>query len=307
MLRAIPVLVIAAIPLSPRPALAQLRASERGSVSQTIDGTTISINYSRPMARGRTGLFGSRVHWGETWTPGANSATRMTVSKDITVDGHPVPRGSYSVWFVVERGPWEMVLDQDTTLFHDQPPRPRPGQIRFPITRETRPFMEGLTWWFPRVNGDAAILAMQWDTVYVPLRLQVPLSYPTSVAPAVARRIVGTYQVHFELEQVSEDTTLVTPTDTITRDVRFTVRQEGNELRGVMNPPMYLSEEGWGEWILIPRPGGSVFRLGRYLHGELVEVPTYFTVQFEDAGERAGTVEFRETDDRLMGRGRRVP
>jgi hypothetical protein len=301
-------LVLVVLAVSASRLSAQLKASERGSVSQTIDGTTISVGYSRPMARGRTGLFGTRIHWGETWTPGANHSTQLSVSKDITIEAQPVPKGSYSVWIEVEPGPWEMVLDRDTTLYHDQPPKLRPGQIRFPINREKRPFMEGLTWWFPQVSGNSATLAMQWDTVYVPLHIRVPSSYSTAVTPAAARRVSGTYQVHFEPDPVSPDTTLVRPDDPITPDVRFTIRQEGTELRGVMDPPMYQSEEGYREWILIPTgSGGEYFRLGRFRNGELIEVFTGFALQFDSAGDRAATFEARETDDRLMGKGTRVP
>jgi hypothetical protein len=78
----------------PAPGAAQIRASELGTVSQTIDGTTIAIEYSRPRARGRDSLFGGVVHWGEHWTPGANWATTFDVNHDIEVNGKPVPVGS---------------------------------------------------------------------------------------------------------------------------------------------------------------------------------------------------------------------
>ena len=298
-------LAITGLVVAGQPGEAQLRASERGSVSQTVDGTVLTVKYYRPMARGRTGLFGTRVYWGETWTPGANQATTLSVSNDITLENTPIPKGTYSVWIQVEHGPWEMVLDRDTLLYHHQAPKPRAGQIRFPITREHRPFMEGLTWWFPEVRGIATTLAMQWDTVYVPLRIRVPLSYPTAVRPPLARRITGAYQVHFEPEVVSRDSTLRQPVETITRDLRFTFRQEGAEVRGVTDPPMYSVEEGWREWLLIPM-GESSFILGRLLHGELVEVINRWVVEFDPAGEPAGWFEVRMTSDRLIGRGTRA-
>jgi hypothetical protein len=269
-----------------------------------VDGTVITVNYARPMARGRAGLFGGRIHWGETWTPGANQATTLSVSKDVTIEGQPVPRGAYSVWIRIERGPWEMVLDRDTQLVHHQPPRQREGQIRFPVPRERRTFMEGLTWWFPSVQGTTTILAMQWDTVYVPLRVRVPLSFPTGVSPDLARHTAGVYQVHFEPERVSPDTTLREPIETIAREVRFTVRREGTELRGVMDPPMYSSEEGWQDWLLIPR-GGHLFILGRTLNGVLVEVINPWILEFDPAGDRSPSFEVRTTADRLIGRGER--
>ena len=43
---------------------AQVRASERGSVSQTIDGTVITVDYGRVQARGRDSLFGKVVKRG---------------------------------------------------------------------------------------------------------------------------------------------------------------------------------------------------------------------------------------------------
>ncbi|MBC7844328.1 MAG: DUF2911 domain-containing protein, partial [Gemmatimonadaceae bacterium] len=165
-----------------QPACAQLMASEAGSVSQTIDGTKISVDYSRPRARGRTGLFGTRIHWGEVWTPGANAATTLSLSKDATINGTAVSKGKYSVWLVVSRGDWDMVLDRDTMLFHTQGPKVRPGQVRFPVRREAKPFLEALTWWFPEVGATGATLAMQWDTVYVPLRIAVPASYTRTVS-----------------------------------------------------------------------------------------------------------------------------
>src|SRR5574338_345109 len=127
----------------------QLQASEASSVSQTVDGTKLTVTYSRPRARGRHGLFGTQVKWGSTWTPGANLATRLDVSKDVTIADNQVPKGAYSVWFVVDREQWQMVLDKDTALFHTTPPKARPGQVRFPVSREKVPFTEVLTWSIP--------------------------------------------------------------------------------------------------------------------------------------------------------------
>ena len=76
----------------PLEAGAQIRASELQTISQTVDGTTVTITYSRPRMRGRWPIFGTRaVQWGEVWTPGANYATILEVNKDITMAGAKVP------------------------------------------------------------------------------------------------------------------------------------------------------------------------------------------------------------------------
>src|SRR5436309_11577700 len=124
-------LVLVALALgAPRTMHAQLLASEPAEVTQTVDGTRVTIQYSRPRARGRTGLFGTRIQDGHIWTPGANAATTLAVSKDVTINGQPVPKGKYSVWLAISRGEWEMILDRDTTLFHTQGPHRRTLQIR---------------------------------------------------------------------------------------------------------------------------------------------------------------------------------
>jgi hypothetical protein len=291
----------------PRPATAQLMASEPGSVSQTVDGTTITVKYSRPRARGRTNLFGSRVRWGEVWTPGANAATTLQVSKDVTIGGKALPAGKYSVWVVVEPGAWEMVLDRDTALFHSQGPKHRPGQVRFAVQRTRRPFMEVLTWWFAEVDAKGTTLAFQWDTVYVPVRINVPASYITAVAPDVAKRLAGTYRLELEPEPVSTDTSLHAPTETNARQIRFTIRQQGNELRGEMDPPMYRTEDGYKDWVVLPKGNAGWFYLGRVHNGEIVEMFDFFQMHFDAAGGTARSFEIRAPNDQLIGKGTRLP
>jgi DUF2911 family protein len=86
--------------LLPAPVAAQVRASEPASISQTVDGTKLTVTYSRPRARARDSLFGKVVTWGEVWTPGANLATTLELSKNAKLEGHPIraPIRSPSRW-----------------------------------------------------------------------------------------------------------------------------------------------------------------------------------------------------------------
>jgi hypothetical protein len=47
--------VVAALLLFPPGVLAQPRGSERGSMTQTVNGTTITVDFGRPVARGNRG------------------------------------------------------------------------------------------------------------------------------------------------------------------------------------------------------------------------------------------------------------
>src|SRR6478672_8530028 len=81
-----PRLLAAAIAVAGSSRAGAQMASEKGSVTQSVDGTTITIEYYRPVARGRT-PFPDVVHWGRMWTAGANWATTFDVDKPIRVNG----------------------------------------------------------------------------------------------------------------------------------------------------------------------------------------------------------------------------
>jgi hypothetical protein len=126
---------LVAIAAGALPCAAQVRASERALIRQTVDGTELEVDYARPRTRGRAALFGGQVHWGEVWTPGANAATTLRVSRDVIVNGHELAAGRYSVWLIVrEEGDWTVLFDTDTTRFHTQRPEPDSVPLRFDVT-----------------------------------------------------------------------------------------------------------------------------------------------------------------------------
>ena len=173
----------------------QIRASELGSVSQVIDGTRISIEYSRPRARGRQKVFGGEVKWQEVWTPGANYATTLEVSKNVKIEGHPVPKGKYSVWMVVRpAGDWTFVLDPRPRLYHMAHVDSTPEQIRFPVKALPGPFTEVLTWSFPENRSSGATMVMSWAATRVPLTVTVEPTYRLAMPEAQAAPYLGEYE-----------------------------------------------------------------------------------------------------------------
>jgi hypothetical protein len=155
-------------------AAAQPKPSEHGTVSQTVDGTVITIEYDRPVARGRDSLFGKVVKLDSLWTPGANWATTIEASKDIQLEGHAVPAGKYSIWMIPRReGDWTVVLSRATRRFHSQRPEPADDLVRFEIGPAQAPHAEVLTWSFPLVTPTGTTLLFQWGTTAVPLRITV--------------------------------------------------------------------------------------------------------------------------------------
>src|SRR5881628_173413 len=158
----------------PIPDSYQVPRSQHGSVTQRVGTTDIAVSYNRPVARGRE-LFGSLVAWGRRWHPGADSATTIAFSKDVAIDGHTLAAGRYTLWTIPEAPPkpWTVIFNKGVGVWHTNYPGESQDALRITVAPETGPHMETLTYYFPMVDADSAVLRLQWGTVIVPMRIKV--------------------------------------------------------------------------------------------------------------------------------------
>lgn len=153
--------------------LSQVPRSQEGGVSQRVADTDLSVTYSRPVARGRE-LFGVLVPYGRVWHPGANQATKLTISRDITIAEHGLPAGSYSIWILPTPDQWTVIFSRAADVFHTPYPGEAHDALRVGVTPETTPHTEVLTWDFPMVDGKDTSLRLRWGTVAVAMPIAVP-------------------------------------------------------------------------------------------------------------------------------------
>ena len=153
--------------------LLQTPRSQHGTVTQNIAGTDVTISYNRPVARGRE-LFGPIVHWGRIWHPGADSATTISFSRAVTIDGKALPAGRYTLWTIPEEAPklWTVIFNRGVGVWHTNYPGESQDALRLTVTPETGAHMESLTYYFPLVDADSAVLRLHWGTTIVPLSIR---------------------------------------------------------------------------------------------------------------------------------------
>ena len=154
------------------PAAGKPKPSQRGSVSQRINETTITLDYSRPVARGRE-LFGKLVPYGRIWCPGADDATTIEVTTDLKVNGEPLPKGKYSIWAEPNQDKWTVIFNRAHAVWHTRYPAGQDA-LRIEVTPRTAEHMETLAFYFPVVDGRKGELVLHWGTVAVPMTLDVP-------------------------------------------------------------------------------------------------------------------------------------
>ena len=87
--------------------------SVRDTTRATIGAATFSVDYGRPLARGRT-LLGDVISYDRVWRTGANAATQFTTSAPITLGGLPLPAGTYTLWAVPHVSRVELIVNKQT-------------------------------------------------------------------------------------------------------------------------------------------------------------------------------------------------
>jgi hypothetical protein len=151
----------------------QPKASQAGSVVQQVADTKITIQYNRPVARGRE-LFGKLVPFDKAWNPGADAATSITTSTPIKVNGQALAAGSYTLWMIPGADRWTWIFSKAYPAFH----LPYPGEgrdaLRLTVKPRTGSHMETLAFYFPVVHGKKAELVLHWGTLAVPVEIVVP-------------------------------------------------------------------------------------------------------------------------------------
>jgi hypothetical protein len=149
----------------------KIRPSQRGAVTQRIADTTVTIEYGRPVARGRE-LFGTLVPWAKVWCPGADEATTIEVTAPVKIQGKELAAGKYSLWADPEQDRWTMIFNRNAAVWHTKYPA---GQdvLRVESTPRTGSHMETLAFYFPVVEGRKAELVFHWGTTVVPLSVEV--------------------------------------------------------------------------------------------------------------------------------------
>ena len=154
--------------------------SQRGIVAQTVAFTEITVHYGRPVARGRI-LFADSglVPYGNFWHPGADSATRISFSRDVLVEGRPLKAGEYSLWLIPRGGaPWTLIVSSAAHVFHTPYPGADRDVMRIEIAAERTAHMETMAIYFPVVLRDDAVMRIHWGEWALPIRIKATFRPP---------------------------------------------------------------------------------------------------------------------------------
>jgi len=98
--------------------LCMAHGAERGNVKVTIGGVHVTIDYGRPLLRGRDML--AQIKPGQLWRIGADSPTTLESDRDLDFGGTIVPKGKHIVLARLdEPGKWTLVFSNKSVFDYD--------------------------------------------------------------------------------------------------------------------------------------------------------------------------------------------
>jgi hypothetical protein len=146
--------------------------SPKAQVMQTVGLTEITVEYSSPAVKGRT-IWGELVPYDKLWRAGANSATKITFSKDVTIEGKTVAKGSYSVFIIPSQsGEWTMIINSNAAASMSDY-----SQDKDVVRIKTKPTSianrERLAYTISDFTDKNAVVSMEWEKVRVSFNVQL--------------------------------------------------------------------------------------------------------------------------------------
>ena len=138
--------------------------SMRDTARATIGAATITVDYGRPLARGRV-LLGNIVPFDEVWRTGANAATQLTTSAPVTLAGVRLPAGTYTLWTVPRKdGHAELIVNRQFGQWGTEYNEKRDlGRIPLSVDSTTSP-VEKFTISLVPAGARKGTLAMEWGS-----------------------------------------------------------------------------------------------------------------------------------------------
>jgi tetratricopeptide (TPR) repeat protein len=139
------------------------------TLKQELGLGSVELSYARPNARGRK-VFGDLVPYGSVWRTGANAATTLTFSDEVTIGGTKVPAGKYGLLSIPTPNEWTLILTKQTDVTSPAAYKPESDIVRVKATTMQIPMpMETFTMQFANVRSNSAELHIMWENTAVSL------------------------------------------------------------------------------------------------------------------------------------------
>jgi hypothetical protein len=157
---------------TPAPKISFPALSPTASVKQKVALGEVTIDYSRPSVKGRK-IFGALEPYGEVWRTGANSATKITFSTAVKIEGRELPAGAYALYSIPGAKEWTVIFNKVTGEWGAYSYKQENDALRVQVKPiALSQVVETFTIDLNDLRADSATLNLLWEKTRVPVKLQ---------------------------------------------------------------------------------------------------------------------------------------
>ena len=196
------------------------------SITQVVGLTDVTVDYSRPSAKGRI-VFGDLVPFGKLWRTGANANTTVSFSEDVVINGTTLKKGTYALYTTPKADMWEVIFYTETENW-GTPENWDANKVAVLVNADPVALnnaVESFTISVGNLNNDSATLDISWEKTMVSVKFEVPTQKmaTANIDKALAGPTAGDYysaaQYYFQsngdlnksLEYVNKAISMVKP------------------------------------------------------------------------------------------------
>ncbi len=152
----------------------EVRISPKAEVLQQVGFTDINIVYSRPGVKGRT-IWGKLVPYDAVWRAGANEATKIVFSSDVTIEGKKLKKGSYSFFTIPGKTEWTIIFNKVADQWGAFEYNESEDALRVKVKTEKGNWQEWLSYTITKTSDTSAVIQLEWEKLKVPFKVEVKL------------------------------------------------------------------------------------------------------------------------------------
>lgn len=146
--------------------------SPLSTVSQKVGMTDVTVTYSRPSARDRK-VMGELVPYDQLWRTGANQATKVSLSDELSVAGTTVPAGDYALFTTPGKKRWTVIFNKNTEQSGTGSYKEEEDALRVDVpVAATKETYETFTIGFSDVSETKATMYLAWANTKVAIPLE---------------------------------------------------------------------------------------------------------------------------------------
>src|SRR5256886_7071343 len=153
--------------------------SQLAVTKQRIALTDIKVTYHRPLVNGRK-IWGGLVPLGEVWRSGANENTTIEVSDPVSVEGQPLPKGTYGLHMIPTADTWTVIFSKMSIAWGSYTYTQAEDALRVTVKPRPNEMEEALEYEFEDLKPESATVTLKWEKLAVPFK--VVISDETTVA-----------------------------------------------------------------------------------------------------------------------------